>query len=129
MFVGKDYFVSLFLCCIDFLFCKYVKEMDIEYVFVELFYIYWEYDEIDIQVVLVFVFWGCVLDKGKLGFVDLIMYVVVLSWFRKFFIVLFLGCDNFISYSKVVFFCVMVNQYGSDEFVVYKLVCVVSMYF
>ena len=126
---GKDYPASLFLRRTDPLFRKHAKETDIEHVFAELFHIHREHDEIDVQVVPVFVSWGRAPDKGKPGFADLITHVAAPSWFRKFFIVLFLGRDNFISYSKAVSSRVMANQHGSDESVAHKLVRVASTHF
>ncbi len=126
---GKDYPASLFLRRTDPLFLKHAKETDIEHVFAELFHIHREHDEIDVQVVPVFVSWGRAPDKGKPGFADLITHVAAPSWFRKFFIVLFLGRDNFISYSKAVSSRVMANQHGSDESVAHKLVRVASTHF
>ena len=67
--------------------------------------------------------------RGKPGLSDLIADNAAASWLRKLFIVLFLGRDNFISYSKAVSARAMSNQHGSDQRIAHKLVRVASTHF
>ena len=68
--------------------------------------------------------------RGKPGLSDLIADKAAPSWLRKLFIVLFLGRDNFINYSKATVSArAMSNQHGSDQSIAHKLVRVASTHF
>ncbi|QPG05623.1 glycerol-3-phosphate 1-O-acyltransferase PlsB [Salinimonas marina] len=102
---------------------------DIEKVFTDLFHIHRENPELDVQVVPVFISWGRAPGKGTPDLSDLIADVAAPSWLRKLFIVLFLGRDNFVSFSKSVSSRAMATQHGSDESIAHKLVRVASTHF
>ncbi len=97
--------------------------------FVGLFHLFRDNPELEAQVLPVFVSWGRAPGKGKPGLADLIADRAAPSWLRKLFIVLFLGRDNFISYSKAVSARTMANQHGSDEQIAHKLMRVARTHF
>jgi glycerol-3-phosphate O-acyltransferase len=68
----------------------------------KLFSLHRENPELDIQIVPVSILWGRTPEKNTSGWSDVIANQVSPSWLRKFFIVLFLGRDNFVCYSKAV---------------------------
>ena len=120
---------SLFLKRTQPVFAKSIKQTDTIEIFTQLFQTHRKNDELDFQVVPVFVSWGRAPGKGNPGWSDLIADRASPSWLRKFFIVLFLGRDSFVSYSKAVSTREMVNQHGSDKTIAQKLVRVANTHF
>ncbi|MBU3020300.1 glycerol-3-phosphate 1-O-acyltransferase PlsB [Aestuariibacter sp. A3R04] len=126
---GKTYPSSLFLRKTEPLFVKTASHTDVDAVFSSLFHLHRDHDDVDVQVVPVFVSWGRAPGKGTPGLSDLIAHHASPSWLRKLFIVLFLGRDNFINFSKAVSAREMSTQRGSDESIAHKLVRVASTHF
>lgn len=96
---------------------------------VKLFSLHRENPELDIQIVPVSIFWGRAPGKNTSGWSDVIANQVSPSWLRKFFIVLFLGRDNFVCYSKAVSSRKMMGLKGSDEDIAHKLIRVAGTHF
>ncbi|WP_269518090.1 glycerol-3-phosphate 1-O-acyltransferase PlsB [Alteromonas sp. BMJM2] len=126
---GREYPSTLFLRKTQPLFRTTGDNTGIEDVFTDLFHLHRDHKNLDLQVVPVFITWGRTPGKGKPGLGDLITYKAAPSWLRKLFIVLFLGRDNFINYSKAVSARTMANQHGSDQSIAQKLVRVASTHF
>ena len=126
---GREYPSTLFLRKTPPIFRSAAKDTGIEDGFTDLFHLHRDHENLDLQVVPVFVSWGRAPGKGKPGLSDLIADNAAASWLRKLFIVLFLGRDNFISYSKAVSARAMSNQHGSDQRIAQKLVRVASTHF
>lgn len=126
---GREYPSTLFLRKTQPLFRSGVDNTGIEDVFTDLFHLHRDHENLDLQVVPVFITWGRTPGKGKPGLGDLITYKAAPSWLRKLFIVLFLGRDNFVNYSKAVSARTMANQHGSDQSIAQKLVRVASTHF
>ena len=126
---GQEHPSTLFLRKTQPLFNRTPQDTGIESAFTQLFHVHRDYPEMDMQIVPVFISWGRAPDKGKPGFGDLIADNAAPSWLRKLFIVLFLGRDNFISFSKAVSTREMANQHGSDQKIAHKLVRVASTHF
>ena len=110
-------------------FKKTIKQTETIEIFTQLFNIHRRNTNIDLQVIPVFVSWGRAPDKGRSGWADLIADRASPSWLRKFFIVLFLGRDNFVSFSKAVSTREMATQHGSDKTIAQKLVRVANTHF
>ena len=106
-----------------------VKPTTIEDTFTVMFKYHREYDDLDVQVVPVFVSWGRNAGKEKSGWAQLIALKVSPNWLRKFFIVLFFGRDNFVSYSKPVSTRQMAELQGSDQQIAQKLIRVARTHF
>ncbi|OJF69850.1 glycerol-3-phosphate 1-O-acyltransferase [Alteromonas sp. V450] len=126
---GREYSSTLFLRKTQPIFRAEAKDTDIEAVFTELFHLHRDHENLDLQVVPVYVTWGRAPGRGNPGLGDLIADKAAPSWLRKLFIVLFLGRDNFINYSKAVSARTMSNQHGSDQSIAHKLVRVASTHF
>jgi glycerol-3-phosphate O-acyltransferase len=126
---GREYPSTLFLRKTQPLFRSGGDNTGIEDVFTDLFHLHRDHENLDLQVVPVFITWGRTPGKGKPGLGDLITYKAAPSWLRKLFIVLFLGRDNFVNYSKAVSARTMANQHGSDQSIAQKLVRVASTHF
>jgi len=126
---GREYPSTLFLRKTQPLFRSVGDNTGIEDVFTDLFHLHRDHENLDLQVVPVFITWGRTPGKGKPGLGDLITYKAAPSWLRKLFIVLFLGRDNFVNYSKAVSARTMANQHGSDQSIAQKLVRVASTHF
>lgn len=126
---GKSYPASVFLRKTEPLFAKTASNTDVESVFSSLFHLHRDHDDVDVQVVPVFVSWGRAPGKGKPGLSDLISLHASPSWLRKFFIVMFLGRDNFINFSKAVSAREMSTQRGTDETIAHKLIRVANTHF
>ncbi|MFT6991747.1 MAG: glycerol-3-phosphate O-acyltransferase [Paraglaciecola sp.] len=95
----------------------------------KLFRLHRENPDLDIQIVPVSILWGRAPDKNTSGWSDVIANQVSPSWLRKFFIVLFLGRDNFVSYSKAVSSRRMIELKGNDEDIAHKLIRVAGTHF
>ncbi|GEA09732.1 glycerol-3-phosphate 1-O-acyltransferase PlsB [Alteromonas sp. KUL49] len=126
---GREYPSTLFLRNSKPLMRSKAKDTGIEEVFTDLFHLHRDNLDLDLQVVPVFITWGRAPSTGNPGLSDLITDNATPSWLRKLFIVLFLGRDNFINYSKAVSARVMANQHGSDQRIAHKLVRVASTHF
>ncbi|WP_032095285.1 MULTISPECIES: glycerol-3-phosphate 1-O-acyltransferase PlsB [unclassified Alteromonas] len=126
---GREYPSTLFLRKTQPLFRSGGDSTGIEDVFTDLFHLHRDHENLDLQVVPVFITWGRTPGKGKPGLGDLITYKAAPSWLQKLFIVLFLGRDNFVNYSKAVSARTMANQHGSDQSIAQKLVRVASTHF
>lgn len=125
----KSYPGSLFLRRTEALFRKRRQDTDIEPVFTDLFHLHRDHANLDVQVVPVFITWGRAPGKGKPGLADLLTLSAAPSWLRKLFIVLFLGRDTFISYSRAVSSRAMSDQHSTDEKLAHKLSRVASTHF
>ena len=112
---NKSYPGSLFLRRTEALLRKRNQNTDIEPVSTDLFHLHRDHSDLDVQVVPVFITWGRAPGKGKPGLADLLTLSAAPSWLRKFFIVLFLGRDTFISYSQAVSSRAMADQHSTDE--------------
>ncbi|MGY0627590.1 MAG: glycerol-3-phosphate 1-O-acyltransferase PlsB, partial [Paraglaciecola chathamensis] len=75
------------------------------------------------------IFWGRAPGRKFSGWSDIIANQVSPSWLRKFFIVLFLGRDNFVCYSKAVSSRTMADLKGSDEEIAHKLIRLAGTHF
>ncbi len=95
----------------------------------QLFSLHRENLDLDIQIVPVSILWGRAPDKNTSGWSDVIANQMSPSWLRKFFIVLFLGRDNFVCYSKAVSSRKMMGLKGSDEDIAHKLIRVAGTHF
>jgi glycerol-3-phosphate O-acyltransferase len=95
----------------------------------KLFSLHRENPDLDIQIVPVSILWGRAPDKNTSGWSDVIANQMSPSWLRKFFIVLFLGRDNFVCYSKAVSSRKMIELKGSDEDIAHKLIRVAGTHF
>lgn len=120
---------ALFLHTTMPVFGKKPRKTDIESQFTELFNIHRQHPDMDIQFVPAYVTWGRAPEKSKPNFSDLVVDVASPSWLRKFFIVLFLGRDNFVSYSRAVSSKFMSDQHGSDGLIAKKLLRVAATHF
>jgi glycerol-3-phosphate O-acyltransferase len=126
---GREYPSTLFLRKTQPIFRSQADDTGIEDVFTDLFHLHRDHHQLDLQVVPVFVTWGRAPGRGTPGLADLIADNAAPSWLRKLFIVMFLGRDNFINYSKAVSARAMSNQHGSDKSIAHKLVRVASTHF
>lgn len=95
----------------------------------KLFSLHREDPNLDIQLIPVSILWGRTPSKSISGWSDVIANQVSPSWLRKFFIVLFLGRDNFVCYSKSVSSRKMIELRGSDEEIAHKLIRVAGTHF
>ncbi|WP_100657951.1 glycerol-3-phosphate 1-O-acyltransferase PlsB [Alteromonas flava] len=106
-----------------------VKQTETVEIFTNIFHLHRVHPELDFQVLPVFITWGRAPGKGNPGWTDLIADRASPSWLRKLFIVLFLGRDNFVSFSRAVSTRTMVKQHGSDHDIAQKLVRVANTHF
>jgi glycerol-3-phosphate O-acyltransferase len=111
------------------LFSRRVKKTSIEDVYTEYFNLHRQHADIDLQIVPVFMSWGRSAGKEKSGWAQLIASKASPNWLRKFFIVLFFGRDNFVSYSPAVSSRQMSELRGSDKQLAQKLVRVARTHF
>ena len=129
-FVEQEQNRSYFLVRPQSLFTRKIKRTQIEDTFTEMFHLHRENPDLDLQVVPVFISWGRAAGSDKAsGFAQLLADRASPSWLRKFFIVLFLGRDNFVSYSKAVSTQQMALLHGSDKKIAQKLVRVAATHF
>jgi glycerol-3-phosphate O-acyltransferase len=108
---------------------KINKSTDVLNTFATLFQKHREQPELDLQIVPVSVFWGRAPGKSKPGWTDLLANRASPSWLRKFFIVLFLGRDNFVVFSKSVSSRAMFDTHGTDNQLAQKLIRVARTHF
>ena len=84
---------------------------------------------LDIQIVPVSIFWGRAPGKKQSAWSDVLANQVSPSWLRKFFIVLLLGRDNFVCYSKAVSSRAMADLPGDDAELAHKLIRLAGTHF
>lgn len=111
------------------LFTRKIKPTTIEDNFTQMFQLQREHNNIDVQVVPVFISWGRSAGKEKSGFAQLVATKASPNWLRKAFIVLFFGRDNFVSYSKPVSTKQMAALKGSEQQIAQKLIRVAGTHF
>ncbi|MFT4937995.1 MAG: glycerol-3-phosphate O-acyltransferase [Paraglaciecola sp.] len=126
---GKEHQSCLFLQEPQSVLTNKVKITDIGEDFTQLFQLHRENPDLDLQIVPVSIFWGRAPGKKSSGWSDLIASQASPSWLRKFFIVLFLGRDNFVCYSKAVSSKAMANLEGSDQELAHKLIRLAGTHF
>lgn len=128
--LGEEHKRSYFLNHPQTVFTRKVEKTSIEDTFTSFFHMHREHPELDLQVVPVFITWGRAAGNDKpSGFAQLLADRASPSWLRKIFIVLFLGRDNFVSYSKAVSTQQMSQLHGSDKRIAQKLVRVAATHF
>lgn len=125
----QSYKRSYFLNRPQNIFSRQIKPTTIEDSFTSMFQYHREIDDIDVQVVPVFISWGRSAGKEKSGWAQLIAQKASPNWLRKFFIVLFFGRDNFVSFSKPVSTRQMSNLKGTDQQIAQKLIRVARTHF
>ena len=126
---GDTYKSSYFLKGFKPLFKKNLTATGISEDFTQFFHLHRQNEELDLQIIPVFITWGRAPERSKPDFTDIIVDNATPSWLRKFFIVLFLGRDNFISYSHAVSSREMANLKGSDATISHKLIRLASTHF
>ncbi|GAA0855019.1 glycerol-3-phosphate 1-O-acyltransferase PlsB [Aliiglaciecola litoralis] len=97
--------------------------------FTHLFKLHREDESLDLQIVPVTIFWGRAPGRKSTGLADLLADKASPSWLRKFFIVLFLGRDNFVSYSKAVSSRAMTRLPGTEAEIAHKLIRLAGTHF
>jgi len=108
---------------------RQIKGKKIASDFTHMFSLHKEDENLDIQIVPVTIFWGRAPGRKASGLSDLLAHRASPSWLRKFFIVLFLGRDNFVSYSKAVSSRDMVKLKGSESDIAHKLIRLAGTHF
>jgi glycerol-3-phosphate O-acyltransferase len=98
----KKYKACLFLKQPQSILSRSVKPTNIAEILTRLFELHKADPQLDLQIVPVSIFWGRAPGKSSSGWSELLADRASPSWLRKFFIVLFLGRDNFVCYSKAV---------------------------
>ncbi|ENN97878.1 MULTISPECIES: glycerol-3-phosphate 1-O-acyltransferase PlsB [Pseudoalteromonas] len=83
----------------------------------------------NVQVVPVTILWGRDPGKEKPGIRTLITHSLTPSWFRKFFVVLFSGRDNFIRFSQPLDLSLIVNEKADVNELPQKLLRVARVHF
>jgi glycerol-3-phosphate O-acyltransferase len=126
---GQSYSSCLFLQKPRSVLNRKIRGTSIQEDAAKLFSMHRENSELDIQIVPVSILWGRAPNKNTSGWSDVIANQMSPSWLRKFFIVLFLGRDNFVCYSKAVSSRKMVELKGSDEDIAHKLIRVAGTHF
>ncbi|GAB5381798.1 MAG: glycerol-3-phosphate 1-O-acyltransferase PlsB [Aliiglaciecola sp.] len=97
--------------------------------FTHLFELHRENKSLDLQIVPVTIFWGRAPGRASSGLADMLADRASPSWLRKFFIVLFLGRDNFVSYSKAVSSRTMTELPGTEADIAHKLIRLAGTHF
>ncbi|MGO4892195.1 glycerol-3-phosphate 1-O-acyltransferase PlsB [Flavobacterium sp. W21_SRS_FM6] len=126
---GEQHRSCLFLLEPKSVLTRKVKNTDIAQQFTHLFQLHRLDPALDIQIVPVSIFWGRAPGKKFSGWSDVIANQVSPSWLRKFFIVLFLGRDNFVCYSKAVSSRSMADLPGTDAELAHKLIRLAGTHF
>ncbi|MFT6268119.1 MAG: glycerol-3-phosphate O-acyltransferase [Alphaproteobacteria bacterium] len=127
--VNHEHKRSYYLNRPESIFSRKIKPTTIEDNFTEMFHYHREHDDLDVQVIPVFISWGRSAGKRKSGWAQLIALKASPNWLRKFFIVLFFGRDNFVNYSKPVSTREMASLKGSDQQIAHKLIRVARTHF
>ncbi|MDF2179261.1 glycerol-3-phosphate 1-O-acyltransferase PlsB [Aliiglaciecola sp. CAU 1673] len=110
-------------------FSSKIRSIDIAQNFIRILKIQRDIPDLDVQIVPVSVFWGRAPDKGKPSWAELLTDRASPSWLRKLIIVLFLGRDNFVSYSRAVSSQRVAKEHGTDEQIAHKLIRVARTHF
>lgn len=129
MIAGEQHKACLFLLEPKSLLTRKVKHTNIADQFAHLFQLHRKDPTLDLQIVPVSIFWGRAPGKKLSGWSDIIANQVSPSWLRKFFIVLFLGRDNFVCYSKAVSSRAMAELPGTDAELAHKLIRLAGTHF
>lgn len=83
----------------------------------------------NVQVVPVTILWGRSPGKEKPGLGTLLSHSLTPSWFRKIFVVLFSGRDNFIRFSQPLDLSLLVNEKADVNELPHKLLRVARVHF
>ena len=83
----------------------------------------------NVQVVPVTILWGRAPGKEKPGLSTLLSHSLTPSWFRKIFVVLFSGRDNFIRFSQPLDLSLLVNEKADVNELPHKLLRVARVHF
>jgi glycerol-3-phosphate O-acyltransferase len=126
---GQEHRSCLFLQQPRSVLSRRVKNTNIADDIASLFRLHQENPELDLQIIPVSIFWGRAPGRTSSGWSDLIADQVSPSWLRKFFIVLFLGRDNFVCYSKAVSSKAMANLKGNEEELAHKFIRLAGTHF
>lgn len=126
---GNEYKSCVFLKQPKSVFRRKQKGTGIDADFTKMFELHRSDEDLDLQIIPVSIFWGRAPGKTSSGWSELLADVASPSWLRKFFIVLFLGRDNFVCYSKAVSSRAMSNLKGSDSDIARKLVRLAGTHF
>lgn len=125
----KRYKRTLFVNRPESVITRKIKPTTIEENFTQMFNYHREIDDLDVQVVPVFISWGRSAGKERSGWAQLLSVKASPNWLRKFFIVLLFGRDNFVSYSKPVSTRQMTSLPGTDQQIAQKLIRVARTHF
>lgn len=126
---GNEYKSCVFLEQPQSVFRRSSKSTGIYADFTKMFQLHRDHEDLDLQIIPVSIFWGRAPGKPSSGWSELLADVASPSWLRKFFIVLFLGRDNFVCYSKAVSSRSMSELKGSDSEIARKLVRLAGTHF
>ena len=126
---GQEHKRSYYLNRPESFFSGRIKPTTIEDNFTQMFQLHREHEDLDVQVIPVFISWGRSAGKKKSGWAQLIAIKASPNWLRKSFIVLFFGRDNFVNYSKPVSTKQVAALTGSDQQVAHKLIRVARTHF
>ena len=126
---GKKVPNCLFLQEPESLFSNKNRHTDINKSFTELFGIHRSDPELDLQIVPVSISWGRGPGREVRGWTDLLADNTSPSWLRKFFIILFLGRDNFVYYSPAVSSRTRAETRGTDSQIAHKLIRLARTHF
>lgn len=85
--------------------------------------------EQNVQVIPVTILWGRNPGKEKPGLGTLVSHSLTPSWFRKFFVLLFSGRDNFIRFSQPLDLSLLVNEKADVDELPHKLIRVARVHF
>ena len=85
--------------------------------------------EKNVQVIPVTILWGRNPGKEKPGLGTLVSHSFTPSWFRKFFVLLFSGRDNFIRFSQPLDLSLLVNEKADVDELPHKLLRVARVHF
>ncbi len=86
-------------------------------------------DEKNVQVIPVTILWGRNPGKEKPGLGTLVSHSLTPSWFRKFFVLLFSGRDNFVRFSQPLDLSLLVNEKADVDELPHKLLRVARVHF
>ncbi|AWL10579.1 Glycerol-3-phosphate 1-O-acyltransferase [Saliniradius amylolyticus] len=111
------------------LFSRKVAATDAANRFSELMNLQRQHPELDFQILPVSVFWGRAPGKTTSGWTELLADRAAPSWLRKLLIVLFLGRDNAVCFSRAVSSQRIAQDKGTDIQVAHKLIRVARTHF
>ena len=78
-------------------------------------------DEQDVQLVPVSLFWGRKAGHSEDSIASAVLEDSHASWLRKLMMIVFLGRDNFVRFSRPISMKILLEQRGSDERIAHKL--------